>query len=176
MTDTYNLDRRPPCWPVGEQCPNSCAADLHRRGVTNHVELTGHWAGWRLAGCDLVAPSGERIPERRLRGLLWHANANDIRASVRRRNAKRKAVQHSMVKVVVVDLGQWRERHFGKIAGQDVGALRYRFIRTAHQPTLEPSLAGGLTLSPQSAEQRRGHRADPRRSCAARELARSHLH
>lgn len=28
----------------------------------------------------------------------------------------------------------------------------------------------GLTLNPQSAEWRRGHRADPRRSCAAREL------
>ncbi|MEF9418102.1 MULTISPECIES: hypothetical protein [Xanthomonas] len=117
MTDTYNLDSRPPCWPIGEQCPNSCVADLHRRVVTNHVELTGPWAGWRLAGRYLVAPTGERIPERRLRGLLWHANASDIRDSVRRRNAKRKAVQQSMVKVVVVDLGEWRNRHFGRIAG-----------------------------------------------------------
>ncbi|AOY65995.1 hypothetical protein XEUV354_17370 [Xanthomonas euvesicatoria] len=74
--------------------------------------------------------------------MLWHANATDIRASVRRRNAKRKAVQQSLVKVVVMDLGEQREQHFVKIAGQDVGALRYRFIRTAHQPTLEPSLAG----------------------------------
>nr|WP_260222350.1 hypothetical protein [Xanthomonas euvesicatoria] len=41
-----------------------------------------------MAGCDLVAPSGERIPARRLRGLLWHANATDIRASVRRRQDK----------------------------------------------------------------------------------------
>ncbi|KQR07524.1 hypothetical protein [Xanthomonas arboricola] len=67
--------------------------------------------GW-LAGRDL-----ELIPERRLRGLLWHANAGDIRNSVRRRNANRKAVQQSMVKVVVVDLGEWRDRHFGRIAG-----------------------------------------------------------
>ncbi|WP_435015154.1 hypothetical protein [Xanthomonas arboricola] len=117
MTDTYNLDRRPPCWPVGTQCPNSCAEDLHRRVVRNHVELTGPWAGWRLAGRDLVAPTGERIPERRLRGLLWHANASDIRDSARNLNAKRKAVQQSMVKVVVVDLGEWRERHFGRSAG-----------------------------------------------------------
>lgn len=61
MNDTYSLDRRPPCWPMGAPCPNSCAQDLHRRVVTNHVELTGPWAGWRLAGRDLVAPSGERI-------------------------------------------------------------------------------------------------------------------
>nr|WP_228739877.1 hypothetical protein [Xanthomonas euvesicatoria] len=59
-----------------------------------------------MAGRDLVAPSGERIPARRLRGLLWHANATDIRASVRRWNAKRKAVQQSLVKVVVMDFGK----------------------------------------------------------------------
>ncbi|WP_323563319.1 hypothetical protein [Xanthomonas campestris] len=117
MSDTYNLDRRPPCWPTGAPCPNSCAHDLHRRVVTNHVELTGPWAGWRLAGRDLVAPGGERIPERRLRGLLWRADASDLRDATRARNAKRKAVQQSMVKVVVVDLGDWRERHFGRIAG-----------------------------------------------------------
>lgn len=114
MTGTYNFDRRPPCWPVGTPCPNSCAHDLHRRMVTNHAELTGPWAGWRLAGRDLIAPSGELIPERRLRGSLWHANAGDIRDSVRRRNANRKAVQQSMGKVVVVDLGEWRDRHFGR--------------------------------------------------------------
>lgn len=114
MSDTYNLDRRPPCWPTGAPCPNSCAHDLHRRVVTNHVELTGPWAGWRLAGRDLVAPGGERIPERRLRGLLWRADASDLRDATRARNAKRKAVQQSMVKVVVVDLGDWRERHFGR--------------------------------------------------------------
>nr|WP_244668044.1 hypothetical protein [Xanthomonas phaseoli] len=123
-----------------------------------------------MAGRDLVAPTGERIPARRLRGLLWHANATDIRASVRRRNAKRKAVQQSLVKVVVMDLGEQRERHFGKIAGQDVGALRYRFIRTASPADARAIPRWGLTLNPQSAEWRRGHRADPRRSCAAREL------
>lgn len=79
MSDTYNLDSRPPCWEPGTQCPNSCANDYYRRVIDNHVALTGPWAGWRLAGRDLVAPSGERIPERRLRGLLWYANAADLR-------------------------------------------------------------------------------------------------
>lgn len=114
MTDTYNLDRRPPCWEVGKPCPNACAQDVHRRVIDNHVELSGPWAGWRLAGRDLIAPSGERIPERRLRGLLWRADAMDLRDSARARNAARKARQQSMVKVVVVNLGDWRERHFGR--------------------------------------------------------------
>ncbi|WP_161809026.1 hypothetical protein [Stenotrophomonas humi] len=117
MSDTYNLDNRPPCWEPGTQCPNSCASDHYRRVIENHVVLTGPWAGWRLAGRDLVAPSGERIPERRLRGLLWHAHAADLRDSSRKRNAARKAGQRSMVKVVVVDLGEWCERHFGATAG-----------------------------------------------------------
>lgn len=117
MSDTYNLDSRPPCWEPGTQCPNSCASEHYRRVIDNHVTLTGPWAGWRLAGRDLVAPSGERIPERRLRGLLWHANAADLRDATRKKNAARKARQQSMVKVVVVDLGEWRERHFGTSAG-----------------------------------------------------------
>ncbi|WP_230938693.1 DUF3653 domain-containing protein [Xanthomonas translucens] len=81
------------------------------------MELHGPWAGWRLAGRDLVAPSGERIAERRLRGLLWRADATDLRDAARNRNHARKARQQSMVKVVVVDLASWRERHFGSIAG-----------------------------------------------------------
>ena len=117
MSDSYNIDRRPPCWPTGEQCPNACASAHHRHVIENHVELHGPWAGWRLAGRDLVAPSGERIPERRLRGLLWRADASDSRDATRKRNAARKARQQSMVKVVVVDLGEWRERHFGTRAG-----------------------------------------------------------
>ena len=117
MSDTYDLDNRPPCWEPGKQCPNNCARDHYRRVIDNHVNLSGPWAGWRLAGRDLVAPSGERIPERRLRGLLWRADAADLRDATRKRNAARKAGQRSMVKVVVVDLGDWRERHFGTHAG-----------------------------------------------------------
>ncbi|WP_312368770.1 DUF3653 domain-containing protein [Stenotrophomonas sp.] len=70
MNDTYDLDNRPPCWKPGTQCPNNCARDHYKRIVDNHVSLTGPWAGWRLAERDLVSPTGERISERRLRGLL----------------------------------------------------------------------------------------------------------
>lgn len=117
MSDSYNIDRRPPCWPAGKPCPNPCAHDQYRRVIDNHVALTGPWAGWRLAGRDLVAPTGERIPERRLRGLLWRADASDLRDAARTRNAARKARQQSMVKVVVVNLDSWRDRHFGRSAG-----------------------------------------------------------
>lgn len=114
MTDTYNIDRRPRCWDPGKPCPNACAQDVYRRVVDNHVELSGPWAGWRLAGRDLVAPTGERFSERRLRGLLWRTEAADLRDAARTRNTARKARQQSIVKVVVVDLGDWRDRHFGK--------------------------------------------------------------
>ncbi|QHQ28259.1 putative phage-related protein [Xanthomonas albilineans] len=117
MSDTYDIDRRPPCWEVGKPCPNHCAQAHARHIIDNHVELHGPWAGWRLAGRDLVAPTGERIPERRLRGLLWRADAIDLRDSARARNKARKARQQAMVKVVVVDLATWRDRHFGRMAG-----------------------------------------------------------
>lgn len=116
MSDSYNINRRPPCWEAGKPCPNPCAQDQYRRVIDNHTDLHGDWKGWRLAGRDLVAPSGERIPERRLRGLLWRADATDLRDATRARNTRRKAGQQ-LVKVVVVNLGEWRERHFGSSAG-----------------------------------------------------------
>lgn len=102
MSDSYNINRRPPFWTAGEPCPNPCAQAHTRHVIDNHVDLHGPWAGWRLAGRDLVAPSGERIPERRLRGLLWRADATDLRDAARNQNLARKARQQSMVKVVVV--------------------------------------------------------------------------
>ncbi len=117
MSDTYDMDRRPPCWEPGEPCPNSCAHEHYRRVIDNHVSLTGPWAGWRLAGRELVGPGGIRIPERRLQGLLWRADATDLRDATRKRNAAAKARQQSLVKVVVVGLGEWRERDVGTSAG-----------------------------------------------------------
>ena len=134
MSDTYNLDSRPPCWKPGTQCPNSCASDHYRRVIDNHVALTGPWVGWRLAGRDLV----ERIPERRLRGLLWRADASYLRDATRKRNAAQKARQRSLVKVVVVDVGECRERSFGTSAG-------LRHIRRGWGPTTQFSDESQIT-------------------------------
>jgi hypothetical protein len=114
--DTRDLIR-PPCWPRGIQCPNPCAAEHHDRVIYNKLYLHGPWAGWRFAGRDLVSPDGDRISVERMKGLIWRADASDLRDRTRARNARRKAVRQQMVKVVVVDLADWRERHFGTRAG-----------------------------------------------------------
>lgn len=66
---------RPPCWAEGSPCPNACARAHYERVVHNHHPLYGPWAGWRLAGRDLVSPgrakTALRISPLRLMGLLW---------------------------------------------------------------------------------------------------------
>lgn len=66
---------RPPCWEPGQTCPNACARAHYERVVYNHAPLYGPWAGWRLAGRELVSPGRSkaalRIPPVRLLGLLW---------------------------------------------------------------------------------------------------------
>lgn len=56
-----------PCWPEGQTCPNNCAFQLLERTVYNKTPLHGSWAGWRMAGCCLVSPDGDRISPERLR-------------------------------------------------------------------------------------------------------------
>lgn len=112
-------DVRPPCWPAGTQCPNDCAAALHDRVTRNHVALSGPWAGWRLAGRDLVAPDGQRINPQRLTGLMWR-DAQELRAAgyANRRAAEsgKKRFGVSSVKVVIVRLADWHARRFGRAA------------------------------------------------------------
>jgi hypothetical protein len=62
---------RPPCWPLERPCPNACAAAHYQRTIHNETPLHGPWAGWRLAGRDLVSPHGDRIPAHLLDRLLW---------------------------------------------------------------------------------------------------------
>lgn len=68
--DIRNMSR-PPCWPAGKVCPNQCAAALYWRVIWAHTPLHGPWAGWRLAGARLIAPSGDWTSPDRLDRLLW---------------------------------------------------------------------------------------------------------
>jgi len=56
--------------------------------VDNHVALHGQWAGWRLAGRDLVSPDGDRINPQRLRGLLFRQDAEARVAKARAINGQ----------------------------------------------------------------------------------------
>ncbi|MGV6490320.1 DUF3653 domain-containing protein [Stenotrophomonas rhizophila] len=83
--------------------------------------LSGPFAGWSVRGNYLVSPEGDRMTPERLVGLAWR-DQMELRlagyASRRKAEAgSRKAGQRQMVKVVVVDLGEFRERHFGQSAG-----------------------------------------------------------
>ncbi|MDR1076538.1 MAG: phage protein [Xanthomonadaceae bacterium] len=106
MTAIDNLIR-PPCWPTGTPCPNTCAAAHHDRTVRNHLNLTGPWAGWRLAGRDLISPHGHRINPERLTGLIWRSDATDIRDKAR---SRKKAKERQLVKVVIVSLAEYKGR------------------------------------------------------------------
>jgi hypothetical protein len=52
--------------------------------MTNHVQLTGPWAGWRLAGRDLVSPAGERVQPHVLDRWLAGREAFDWRRGWRK--------------------------------------------------------------------------------------------
>lgn len=55
------------CW----QCQAEHPEAHHARIVYNRTPLYGPWAGWRMAGRDLISPDGDRINPRRLAGILW---------------------------------------------------------------------------------------------------------
>lgn len=95
--------------------PEQMAKAIYDLMVRNHTPLYGRWSGWRLAGTVLVDPSGTRFTPERLRGLAWHQDASTRLNNAAARNARRKTSQH--VRVVVVDLADWQERHFGRRAG-----------------------------------------------------------
>lgn len=87
----------------------------YERTVHNKTPLYGPWSGWRMAGRDLVAPDGTRFNPERLRGLAWHQDASNRLNAAVARTARRKTSQ--VVRVVVVDLADWQQSHFGSRAG-----------------------------------------------------------
>lgn len=99
----------PRCW----QCNSESEAEHHDRVVYNKTALHGPWSGWRMAGRELVSPDGLRFTTERLRGLAFRLDAEARLERARARNAKRNAVRHELVKVVVVNIDDWRRRHFG---------------------------------------------------------------
>ncbi len=78
------------------------------------------WTGWRWTenGRYLVSPDGDHMTAERLRGLAWR-DAMELRragyASRRKAEAGTRARQYGVkVKVVIVELDDWRDRHFGR--------------------------------------------------------------
>jgi len=84
--------------------------------VHNITPLAGPWAGWRLAGRDLVSPDGTRMSPERVRGLAWRQESEDRLARSRARNAARKSGQHGMVRVLVVRIADWRADKLGQLS------------------------------------------------------------
>ncbi|MBV6839706.1 phage protein [Xanthomonas campestris pv. merremiae] len=82
--------------------------------------LSGRFIGWRIAGNYLVSPDGDRMTPERLKGLVWR-DSMELRlagyASRRKAEAAKKRFAQQTVKVVVVNLSSWRDRHFGTMAG-----------------------------------------------------------
>lgn len=76
----------------------------------NHVDLTGEWTGWKLRGRHLVSPGGERLSPERLAGLAWR-DAMELRLAGFASRRKAEQAKHGpKVRVVVMDLQEYRER------------------------------------------------------------------
>ena len=85
------------------------------------LDFDHEWYGWRLRGRHLVSPDGKRMTQERLRGLLWRDELELRRAgyaSRRKAEAGNRARQYgAKIKVVIVDLAEFRDRHSGQAAG-----------------------------------------------------------
>lgn len=82
-------------------------------GDMSEIDFDGEWYGWRLRGRHLVSEDGQRMTVERLRGLMWR-DAMELRLAgyASRRaaeNAKRAASSGPSVKVVVMNLHEYRQ-------------------------------------------------------------------
>jgi hypothetical protein len=78
--------------------------------VHNHADLVGQWYGWKLRGRHLVTPAGDRLTPERLAGLVWRDAAELRLAGFTSRRKAEAAKRSPKVRVVVVDLQDYRER------------------------------------------------------------------
>lgn len=111
--DLTATENRPPCWEPGKACPNQCAAQVLDQVTRNHVRLHGQWAGWRLAGRDLVSPEGVRVSPERLKGLMWRQEQEARIAASR----ERKSGHRGVVTVLRIRNSDWHAERFGSCAG-----------------------------------------------------------
>jgi hypothetical protein len=75
--------------------------------MTDCIDFTEAWVGWRLRGRYLVSPDRQRISPERLRGLLWRDELELRRAGhASRRAAEENRRKRQTVKVVVVQLAE----------------------------------------------------------------------
>ena len=100
-----------PCHVIGTK-PNACALAVLDLRAYGKAKLGGPWAGWRLAGRDLVTPDGLRIPPERVRGLAWRQDAEARLERARAANDARRN-DGQMVRVVVVTLAEFRAMRTG---------------------------------------------------------------
>ena len=79
--------------------PNDCASQRHDRIAHNVTLLHCRWAGWRMAGRELVSPDGDRISSERLRGIMFREAGLARIAACRNR---RKAMAMAMASVATL--------------------------------------------------------------------------
>lgn len=78
-----------------------------------NLDFEDEWYGWRLRGRHLVSEDGQRMTIERLRGLMWR-DKMELRlagyASRRAAEEAKRAASRPKVKVLVIDLGEYRHR------------------------------------------------------------------
>lgn len=78
------------------------------------------FSGYRVHSRYIIDPKGQRITPERLKGILWRDEMELRRAGYayrRKAEEAKKRFGETKVKVVVVELADWHQRHFGNIAG-----------------------------------------------------------
>lgn len=90
--------------------PEAAMRFLFELQVHNKIDLSGPWSGWKLRGRYLVSPSGDRLSPQRVEGLAWRDAMELRRAGYASRRKAERAKQGPTVRVVVVDLHEYRER------------------------------------------------------------------
>lgn len=78
--------------------------------VHNRADLVGQWYGWKLRGRHLVTPDGDRLTPERLAGLAWRDAAELRLAGFASRRKAEQARHGPKVRVVVVELQDYRDR------------------------------------------------------------------